>query len=239
MIASIWRKKNVEIEIEEAVLLLQEENEWARDEFIKKYESLIKVFTSNVCKRYVDASDEEYSIGLLAFNEAIDQFKIEHNKKFLGFAEIVVRRRVIDYIRKEKRNQNRNVLLDSELFEEEITPPVSMERYGEAKMAEERKEEIDLFEHVLKSYGLSFEELTRVSPKHKDARIAAKEIAEFITENEELKYSLLEKKVLPMKELLARTKVSRSTLERQRKYIISLVLLMSGDYHYLKEFLPS
>lgn len=239
MVTNIWRKKQEELNIEDVVLLLQKGSEWSRDDFLKKHESLIKVFTSTVCKRYVDASDEEYSIGLLAFNEAIDQFQVEYNKKFLGFAEIVVRRRVIDYIKKEKRNQVRNVLFEAVALEEEVSPQWSMDSFKKETEMSERKEEIERYELVLADFGLGFEELTKLSPKHRDARKSAADIAELIVRDDHLKYHILEKKTLPIKELLVQSQVSKSTLERQRKYILSLVLLLVGEYQYLKDYLPS
>ena len=40
------------------------------------------------------------SIGLIAFDEAIERFDIGRSKNFLKFAEMVIKRRMIDYYRK-------------------------------------------------------------------------------------------------------------------------------------------
>ena len=42
---------------------------------------------------------------------------------------------------------------------------------------------------------------------------------------------------IPIKELDTKVDVSKKTLERNRKYIIALVLILSGDYVYLKDYL--
>jgi len=43
---------------------------------------------------------EEYSVGLMAFNEAIDGFNPEINGNFTNYCNMVVNHRIIDYIRK-------------------------------------------------------------------------------------------------------------------------------------------
>lgn len=48
-------------------------------------------------------SSDEYSIALQAFNEAIDSFDMSYNVKFINFSSMVINRRVIDYIRKNKK----------------------------------------------------------------------------------------------------------------------------------------
>jgi RNA polymerase sigma factor len=53
-----------------------------------------------VCKRYIDPKkDDEFSIGLAAFNEAMLTYSAERGSSFLSFAKLVVKRKVIDYIR--------------------------------------------------------------------------------------------------------------------------------------------
>jgi RNA polymerase sigma factor len=42
---------------------------------------------------------------------------------------------------------------------------------------------------------------------------------------------------LPLLDILDKTSLSRKTLERHRKYIIAIVLVLSGDYHYLREYI--
>jgi RNA polymerase sigma factor len=48
-------------------------------------------------------STDEFSIGLQAFNEAIDCFDETKNVSFLYFAGLVINRRLIDYIRHTRR----------------------------------------------------------------------------------------------------------------------------------------
>ncbi|GFN31097.1 sigma factor [Paenibacillus xylaniclasticus] len=85
---------------EQTVLRIRAGDEQARSEFIARYEPYLLKVTSGFCKRYINPEqDDEYSIALLAFNEAIDSFSSDAGRSFLGFAETVIRRRLIDYVR--------------------------------------------------------------------------------------------------------------------------------------------
>jgi RNA polymerase sigma factor len=90
---------------------------------------------------------------------------------------------------------------------------------------------------LLKPYGLSFQELVKVSPSHEDSRQTAIQIAQIIVETDEFYEMLLTKKRLPMKELEELVNVSRKTIERHRKYIVAIVILLKSDLHYIKDYL--
>jgi len=45
------------------------------------------------------------------------------------------------------------------------------------------------------------------------------------------------KKALPVKELTEKLGINRKMLERWRKYIIALVVILAGDYPYIKSYL--
>ncbi len=70
--------------------------------------------------------------------------------------------------------------------------------------------------------GLSFRELSTVSPKHEDARQGAISIAKIVMNDEALKEVLFTTKRLPIKRLESKVQVSRKTIERNRKYIIAI-----------------
>jgi RNA polymerase sigma factor len=48
---------------------------------------------------------------------------------------------------------------------------------------------------------------------------------------------LFRKKQLPIKQLQNMAEVSRKTIERNRKYIIAVAIILAGDYVYLKEYI--
>ncbi|MCD8510678.1 MAG: hypothetical protein LRY73_12945 [Bacillus sp. (in: Bacteria)] len=89
----------------------------------------------------------------------------------------------------------------------------------------------------LSYFGITLSEVTEQSPKHQDARENMLGIAKTIVEDMELKKFLVEKKRLPMKALSDNITMSRKTIERNRKYIITLCIVLMEDYRYLQEYL--
>ncbi len=59
--------------IEDIVCNIQN-NEEDKEAFIVQYQPFIRKSISSVCRRYITEQDDEYSIGLFAFNEAIEQY---------------------------------------------------------------------------------------------------------------------------------------------------------------------
>ena len=79
-------------------------NDLMRDTLLKNYTPFILNVASSACNRYLKmGEDDEASIGLLAFNEAIDKYSPDKGAKFLTFAEVVIKRRLTDFFRKESR----------------------------------------------------------------------------------------------------------------------------------------
>jgi hypothetical protein len=68
------------------------------NELINRYENFILKCASSAARAYVSKSDDEWSIALSAFTEAIKNYSADKGS-FLSFAELVIRRRMIDYIR--------------------------------------------------------------------------------------------------------------------------------------------
>lgn len=62
-------------------------------------------------------------------------------------------------------------------------------------------------------------------------------VAKLLVENEELKEMLFTNKRLPIKQLEKMVDVSRKTIERNRKYIIAIALILSSDYVYMKDYI--
>lgn len=233
------RKKKLSLEDE--VLEIQNGNVELHNELINKYKPFIAKSVSTVCKRYISESDDEFSIGLIAFNEAIEKYSTDKGSSLLSFADLIIKRRVIDFIRKESKNLTVS-LSDHDSNNEDSVPnlieaSLSVEEYEKQLDQQQRREEIIFYQSVLKDFGLSFNDLLECSPKHVDARESAINVAHILIEKEELKKHLFDKKTLPMKHLEGLVDVSRKTLERNRKYIIAISIILAGDYIYLKEYL--
>jgi RNA polymerase sigma factor len=228
--------------LEESVMLIQQGDQFLLNELIASYKPFIAKTVSSVCKRYIHETDDEFSIGLIAFNEAIEKYLPERGKSLLSFAEVLIRRRVIDYIRKQTKHQHISYDFDNTAHDDDspgtiIVNELSFEEYKKKTEEEVRKEEIVHFQALLRSFDLSFTDLVDHSPKHADARKNAIMVAKILAENEELRKLLLEKKRLPIKQLEEMVDVSRKTIERNRKYIIAIALILLNDYLYLKDYI--
>ena len=236
----VWFKR--EITIEDQVLEIQNGNEELRNELIRKYTPFIKKSIFKVVKRYITSSDEEFSVGLLAFNDAIDSYKTHHNKSFLAFSDLIIQRRTIDFIRKEKKfNQTisfeQSFNEEEEITENNIVNKTSVEAFNKKTVEEQRREEILLFQQRLLTFGISFNKLTEASPKHKDARQKAIEVARLVANTKEFKDYLYQHKRLPLAEIEKHVSVSRKTLERNRIYIIAMCIVLSENFVFLQEYL--
>jgi RNA polymerase sigma factor len=229
---------------DQLVARIQQGDLRVRNQFITDYQPYIAKVTSQFCKRYVDpARDDEFSVALAAFNEAISQYDPQAGRSFLGFAETVMRRRLIDYVRKEQRHASQVPYssFDVEDEDDNLLNPVeihqAVQEYEKQKGTEERQSEIVDLTRVLQEFGIRFTELVDASPKHADSRESLFILARLLAEDAELMRQLLEKRLLPIKELLEKVSFSRKTLERNRKYIIAVALIYHGPYPYLKSYL--
>jgi RNA polymerase sigma factor len=235
-------KKKKQLTLEELAIDIQHGDEQLLNMVINDYKPFIKKTVSSVCKRYIYESDDEFSIGLIAFHDAILKYNNERGSSIISFAEVIIKRKVIDYIR--KNGKIRDVSIDRNLMGDEddaaaltIEQVLSVEEYAKQEDSLNRREEIVDFQEQLTLFNLSFMDLVEQSPKHEDARLNAIEIAKTVVTSNDLMNYLMEKKRLPIKKIEKQVNVSRKTIERNRKYIIAISLIMIGDYVYLKDYL--
>jgi len=212
-----------------------------RDELINEYKPFIIKVLSKTTGRYIDVKNgEELSIGLMAFNEAITSYKLEKESSFLTFAELIIKRRIIDYYRS---NENeKKTCLFSQFVDEEGEYNNFEERYlvdTKKSQAEtyEIKEEIVAIELQLAEFDIKMKDLVNKAPKHIDSKRHAIQIAKLIAENQELYDKLIKKKSMPMNDLMNMVKVDHKTIERNRKFIIAICLILRSDLEILKGYI--
>jgi RNA polymerase sigma factor len=89
----------------EIIQRIKDGDEELRERFIEDYKPFILGCISRQMNAYVDTqNNEEFSIGLIAFNEAIDRYDRTKGESFFGFAELVIKSRLISYKRKEMKS---------------------------------------------------------------------------------------------------------------------------------------
>ena len=225
--------------IDENVLKAQKDDAYI-EIFIKEYEVFILHAAHKASGKYITKRDDQWSISLSAFHEAIKAYDFEKGG-FLSFAETVIKRRLYDYMRKQSKHfcevSIDSYSIESDIEEEDIavkneivTKMVTIQKY-DAKL------EIDAISQTLSDYGFSFFDLISVSPKAmKTKTICAKSIV-YLSQSSLLLNQMRRTKSLPLKIIEKNLNLPRKILERHRKYIITGVEIVSGDYPILSEYL--
>ncbi|MTI48692.1 RNA polymerase sigma-I factor [Sporosalibacterium faouarense] len=225
------RKKDT---LEERLISIKEGDTQERENLIAEYTPFIIKSITKVTNRYIETeNDDEYSLGLEAFNEAINKYDIEKGK-FLSFAQLLIRNKIIDYLRKESSKET-VISID----EENANSGVSCHAIGEEDFTDklDMKNEIIKFQRQLEEFDISVNELVESSPKHIDTRLNSISIARYIVENGHIKEKLLSKKVMPVKQLTTEINVSNKVLKRNRKFIIATVLILNSNSQLLKNYI--
>jgi RNA polymerase sigma factor len=228
----------------EAVAQIQGGDERLRNQLLDKYRPFIGKCVASVCKRYISQSnDEEFSVGLEAFNEAITDYNSKKGSLFLSFADLVIRRRVIDYIRKNKLKATLvsfdETFMDGSKEQQEWDARLSIEDYRSQLEADYRREEVLHYKDRLEEFGIELEDLPYETPSHTDARRNMIQIAAVIAELPELREFFLEKKKIPVKHLMEHISFSRKTVERNRNYIVAITVILLEDYRYLRSYIQT
>lgn len=217
-------------------------DERKREELIRGHEQTILRTASSACHRYVNKSDDEWSIALCAFSKAVDVYTAEKGD-FLPFAQMLIKRDLIDYYRSQK-NTLREVTVAPHVLEgggepEEDPSGVYLAVVKNSQEASDRslRDEILAANELLSDYGFRFFDLTECSPQQDKTRKECAVAIRFMLTDSTLFAALEKTRKLPIKALAAASGVSRKTLDRYRKYIIMAVLILDGDYPQLAEYL--
>jgi len=217
-------------------------NAQARETLLRRYQPFVLRVAGQVTRRRVDpARDDEFSVGLAAFNEAIDHYDDDRGGSFFAFAEQVIRRRLVDHYRKE-RTARREVPWSS--VDDPVQGPSCLPEVREAVLAHraeteagERREEVLRYRELLRHYGVRLPDLVRAGPRHADTRRSALRAARTLAEDPVLAAALRQRRVVPMRLLAERSGMKRKTLERHRRYILAAALILLEDLPYLKSYL--
>lgn len=208
--------------------------------FIEQYRPFIISATSKILKRYIDYhNDEEYSIALMAFSEAIQSYKVDRGD-FLSFAQRLIKLRLIDNYRKQSRQKEAKFSGLDELEDEikvQYIDKVSLENYKQEGIDYLRKLEIEQFSKELLEYDISFDDLIKVSPKWKSTKALYNDLIKESIKNPLVMKSFTKNKILNIKELEKVTNIPRKKIERARRYIVAVLIILIGDYEYLRDYI--
>lgn len=213
----------------------------AADKFIRQYMGFIRAETAKFMHRIpVEGQDDELSIAMLAFYEAL----LSYNKlrgNFLYYAGRGIKNRLIDFYRKEKRHLHLSSL-DESSGEDEDGALIDRLPDGEGNVSEHAartatQEEIQEFGNQLALFGLSFSDTADNCPKQERTLRACYQVLSFAKQTPELLDQLLQTKKLPVSELAKGSGVERKTIERHRKYLVTILLAYTNGYEIIRRHL--
>lgn len=218
----------------------------AMTDLVERERGWILRTAGEVTNRYITESDDEWSIALMAFDEAVRQF--EGGKgSFRGLAALVIRRRLLDYLRAEGRHADETAVtpeaFDGALDEESAqgielqTQQAAAEAAGAQSASSAAREEIEAVGAVLRRYGFSFFDLADCSPRTDKTKRACALAVRTMLRIAELLALMRRKLALPMKELSQESGVARKLLDRHRRYIIAATEILDGDFPILAGYM--
>ena len=224
-----------EHEIVRAVYAAKEDNH-AADDLIRRYLPFIRAESSKFMGKICTESDDEFSIAMIAFHEAIIGYSWDRGA-FLTYAAMLIRNRLIDYTRKEKRHQG-NLSLDIADGEDERTllDQVADGRdvFAESFNLEATQQEIAELAGVLQTFGVSFADVADHSPKQERTKETCLAAIRYAMANRHLLDELLQTRKLPLTELVREAGCDRKTLERHRKYVLAMLVIQTNGYEIIR-----
>lgn len=211
----------------------------AADALIRQYMGFIRAETAKFIKRApIDGQDEELSIAMLAFYEAILGYE-QNRGAFLSYASRGIRNRMIDHYRKEKKHA-KVVSLHAPLQDEDddISKLDRLEDPKNEIEASHRRaaarEEIEEFERQLGEFGITFSEVADNCPRQERTLASCQRVLAAAKLHPEIFDILLESKKLPISSLAEKSRTDKKTLERHRKYLIAVLLAFTNGYEIIR-----
>lgn len=183
--------------------------------------------------------DDMLSIAMLVFSNCVHQYEIERGN-FLTFVKVSLKNRLIDESRREMKNKM-IVPLYKETEDEVLLQTenqIALQYYDKEIERKNLCIEIEDLSTKLEQFDITFSQLAAICPKHTRAKRQCYAIALAVSNDEVMKKKLMENKKIPQKELAGMFKISVKTIEKHRKYIVALVILIDGDYPGIQAFLP-
>lgn len=206
-----------------------------REAFVRDYMPFIVKSVSKCMGAYIETMDSDaFSVGLSAFDEAIDRYAVDKGK-FISFAGLVIASRIKDHLRREKRQRavpvsflgEGDYRVDSACKQVDFT-----ERFAE-------KEQMAKFKEILGTFGISVEQLIEASPKHRDTRDMALEAARRISRDSAVVKDLLNRKRLTYRRAGSVSGLSAKAFRRSNVFILATVLILVHDWPDLKGQIPT
>lgn len=202
----------------------------ARDVMIQKYMPFIVKCVSDFTGSYVRIGDsDELSIGLMAFNEAIDRYDVQRGL-FLSYAKLVIISRLKTHLVK----QNTNI---QPMEIQGLDHLQSADILNEFQKTDALEDEIAVWKEELLKFKITFKDLLEKKPKHKDSRERHFKIAKQVSAHEPIVTVMFDKYRLPIQKIHVELKTSVKILERNRTFITSVIIIFVKELGAIKRWI--
>ena len=226
--------------------LAARDDERRLEAFIRENKRYILSCAYKTTHRFIDESDDEWSVALIAFHEAVQTYEPDKGG-FRQFASLVIRRRLLDEAEKNARRRN-ELAADMSGGETDDGDPVEPVRLEvQRKISEDSirrreeliavRDELSALGQTLSRYGVTFFDLAESSPKAQKTKTACAAVIRALLADKKLMGLMQESGTLPIKAICGATGVPRKILDNHRKYIIAAAEILNGDYPQLTEYL--
>lgn len=205
-----------------------------RNYMIESYKPFIIKQVSLAIGRYLTSEHEDaLMIGMAAFNDAIDKYDSEKGS-FVNFASLMIKSRVIDYLRKEQRHYAHEILEDQ--TSATFTQSENMQ-IQDVTIKDEIVEEIHLFKQELALYDIQMEMLVNSAPTHSKTRYEMIILSKKISTNELIMRMITLKRHLPMQEITLTYGTTKKVLKTHRNFIIACIIVFTKPFNTMMSYL--
>lgn len=194
------------------------------DNLIRNNMAFIIKTVSGITGRYISIeNDDEFSIALAAFTEAVDKFD-KRRGTFLGFAKLVIESRLKTYmVKKNKKPQ----IVSLEVLNDQ---GIEFEDTNAQNNDNEFIMQLDEYKKQLNYFGLNLEILADTAPKHRDTKNRALQVAETVSEDEDTVELTYKKKKLPIKIVAKIAKVTEKIVKGSKNFILATMIIFVKRY---------
>lgn len=180
--------------------------------------------------------DDLLTIGQMGFVEAVKSFNPERGN-FFSFASLIIKRRLTEEQKQYKKWSNKVVYLNVNEPEEQLEKESVVQFHNDTERSDLILE-ISQLKERLSCFNIDFFELSKLSPKHKSSRELCLRVISYLLDNPKMCEITLKKGILPYNLVLRETHVNEKILERHKKYILAVLIIMKEDYIRLKAYIP-
>ena len=178
---------------------------------------------------------------MLGFIQSVKTYD-EQKGAFIPYARMVIRGRLINAAKKEAAVQKPIVLFSfaaaSQDNEKELWEYENAQRqYSDMEARKDAQAEIAQINNEFSRWGFTWQDLIKICPKQNRYRKFCSDTARKLLADKPLLDEMLDTGKLPIKRLSVICKCSEKSLEKYRRYISALILIVKGDYPYIRSFL--